>query len=218
MKLRTSYLRAAVSVVVMMAVCAVLTLNSFAAPELNKSGGDPFPPQDCTGTLTVKSGRVTINGNSAETGATVLTGSVIATNSNGEAIVDLGALGRVEIGDRTTVTLLCVANLLEIRTTCSKTEVEVRRGTLEVTSPKTETLVAGKDEDYDGGIVATSTGSVDVKIECEGRRAGAGLFIGPGLLGLLALVGVAVTLGFGPRDDERDGRPPAATPPSSAVR
>lgn len=214
MKLRTSYLRAAVSVVVMMAVCAVLTLNSFAARELNKSGGDPFPSQDSTGTLTVKSGRVTINGNSAETGATVLTGSVIATNSNGEAIVDLGALGRVEIGDKTTVTLLCVANFLEIRTTCSKTEVEVRRGTLEVTSPKTETLVAGRDEDYDGGIVATSTGGVDVKVECEGRR-GAGLFIGTGLL---ALVGAAVALGFGLRDDERDGRPPAATPPSSAVR
>jgi len=215
MELRTSYLRAAISIVVIMAVCTVFTLNSFATPESINPGGESFPPPDCSGTLTVKSGQVTINGNAAQTGATILTGSVIATNSNGKAIVDLGALGRIEIGDKTTVTLICAANLLEIRTTCSKTDVEVRRGILDVKSPKTETLVAGKDQDYDGGIVATSTGGVDVKVECEGRRGGAALFIGSGLLGLLALVAVAFSTGL--RDDEAAARTPAS-PPSSPIR
>ena len=213
MKLRTSYSRAAMSLVLTMAIATVFTLHSFAAPEVNKSMGDSIPSQDCTGTLTVKAGQVTINGNAAQTGATVLTGSVISTSSNGKAIVDLGALGRVEIGDNTTVTLTCLANLLEIKTTCSKTEVEVRRGTLDVKSPKTETLVAGKKEHYDGGIDATSTAGVDVKVECEGRKAG-GLFVGPGLLGLLALIGLgaAVAIGIG------TGGGGESAAPSSPVR
>jgi hypothetical protein len=212
MRLRTSYSRSAMCLVLTMAIATVFTLHSFAAPEVNKSVGESIPPQDCTGTLTVKHGDVTINGNAALTGATVLTGSVITTSSNGEAIVDLGSLGRVEIGDNTTVTLTCVASLLEIKTTCSRTEVEVRRGTLDVKSPKTETLVAGKKEHYDRDFVATSTG-VDVKVECEGRKAG-GLWIGPGLGGLLALIGLgaAVAIGIGVGDN------PGVSPPSSPVR
>jgi hypothetical protein len=213
MKLRTRYSRTAVSLLLTMAIATVFTLHSFAAPEVNKSAGESIPPQDCTGTLTAKSGQVTINGNTAQTGATVLTGSVISTGSNGKAIVDLDAVGRVEIGDNTTVTLTCVASLLEIKTSCSRTEVEVRRGTLDVKSPKTETLVAGKNVHYDGGIDATSTGGVDVKVECEGRKVG-GLYVCPGLLGLLALIGVgaAVAAGIG------TGGGGESAGPSSTVR
>jgi len=218
MKLRTSYSRTAMSLVLTMAVATVFTLSSFAAPEVNKPAGEAFPPQDCTGTLTVKHGSVTINGNNAQTGATVLTGSVISTSSNGEAIVDLGALGRVEIGDNTTVTLICVPNLLQIKTTCSRTEVEVRRGTLEVKSPKQETLVGPKKEHYNDGIDATSTGGIDVKVECEGRKAG-GYFIGPGWLGLLALIGIGAAVAIGITiGDEPGGTTPNAPPPSSAIR
>ncbi len=213
MILRISYFRGALSLVLTMAIATVFTLHSFAAPELNKLVGESIP-QDCTGTLTVKAGQVTINGNAAQTGATVLTGSVISTSSNGKAIIDLGTLGRVEIGDNTTVTLTCVANLIEIKTSCSRTEVEVRRGTLDVKSPKTETLVAGKKEHYDGGIDATSS-SVDVKVECEGRKAG-GLFIGPGLLGLLALIGLGAAVAIG--ISVEGGGESAQPQPSSPVR
>ena len=87
-----------------------------------------------------------------------MSGSVIATGSNGKAIIDLGPVGRVEIGDNTTATLMCVAGTLEIRTNCSRTEVEVRRGTAEVKSPKVETLTAGKKAKYDGGVDLTATG------------------------------------------------------------
>jgi len=45
-----------------MAIATVFTLHSFAAPDVNKSAGESIPPQDCTGTLTVKHGQVTING------------------------------------------------------------------------------------------------------------------------------------------------------------
>jgi len=197
MKLQTSSLRATISIALAMAVATVFTLSSFAAPEVTKAVVDPTLAQDCTGTLTVKAGQVTINGNAAQTGATVMSGSVIATGSNGKAIVDLGPVGRVEIGDNTTATLMCVAGSLEIRTTCTRTEVEVRRGTADVKSPKVETLTAGKKAKYDGGVDLTATGGVDIKVECEGRKAGAGPFVGAGLLGLLALIGVGAAVAIG---------------------
>ena len=197
MRLRTSYQRASISIVLAMAIATVFTLRSFAAPEVGNAFVEPSLAQDCTGTLTVKAGHVTINGNAAQTGATVMSGSVIATGSNGKAIVDLGAVGRVEIGDNTTATLTCAAGSLEIRTNCSRTEVEVRRGTADVKSPKVETLTAGKKAKYDGGVDVTATGGVDIKVECEGRKAGAGPFVGAGLLGFLALIGVGAAIAIG---------------------
>lgn len=196
MKLRTSCPRASISLVLAIAVASVFTLRSFAATEANKSTGERAA-QDCTGTLTVKAGQVTINGNTAQTGATVMTGSVISTSSKGKAIIDLGALGRVEVGDNTTATLTCVPGSLEIRTNCSKTEVEVRRGSADVRAPKSETLTAGKKKKYDDAVDITATGGVDVKVECEGHKVAGGVFVGPGLLGLLALVGVGAAVAAG---------------------
>lgn len=209
MKLPTGSSRSSISLVLAIAVASVFTLRSFAAPEAAKPHA-AGTSQDCTGTLTVKEGRVTINGNAAQTGATVLTGSVINTSSNGKAIIDLGALGRVEVGDSTTATLTCIAGLLEIRTDCSKTEVEVRRGTVDVRKPKVETLIAGKKQKYDDGIDLTAPAGVDVKIECEGGKPG-GLWIGPGLLGLLALIGVGAAVATGIAVGSND-KPVASSP------
>jgi hypothetical protein len=195
MNLRTSYQRASISIVLTMAIATVFTLRSFAAPEVTTPIVDPTLVQDCTGTLTVKGGTVTINGNAAQTGATVMSGSTVATGS-GEAIVDLGALGRVEIGDNTTVTLTCSAGSLQIRTNCTKTEVEVKKGTLNVTSPSAGTLNAGQKQKYNGGIEANAAAGIDVEVECEGRR-GAGPFITPGLLGLLLLIGAGAAIAGG---------------------
>lgn len=198
------------SLAVGMAVVAVFTLQSFAAPDVSKIAEQPNFAQDFTGTLTVKEGQVTINGNAAQTGATVMTGSTVATSSKGEAIIDLGTLGRVEVGEGTTVTVTCVAGFLEVRSNCSRTEVEVKRGTVEVKSPKTETLTAGKKETYDGSVDFTSTGGVDVKVECEGRK---GAWFTPGLLGLLALIGIGAGVAIGVKLGEGD-----IIPPSSPIR
>lgn len=195
---KTSYSKAFISVLLTMAVATVFTIRSFASPDLGKVGESTnHGVQDCTGTLTVIAGRVTINGNAAQTGATVLTGSAISTDSKGKATIDLGAAGRVELGESTSVTLICVGSSIEIRSNCSKTEVEVRRGTLEVKTPKAETLVAGKEHTYEGAFDASSAGGIDVKIECEGRKGAGGLYVGPGLLGLLALAGIGGAIAAG---------------------
>ena len=213
MKLRTSYPRTSISLVLSVAVATVFTLRSFAAPEAVKVNTE-LVTQDCTGALTVKAGQVSINGNSAQTGATVLSGSVISTNSHGKAVIDLSSLGRVEIGDNSTVTLTCVAGLLEIRSNCSKTEVEVRRGAVDVKAPKVETLTAGKKSKYDGNVDFTSTGGVDVKVECEGNKAVGGIYVGPGLLGFLALIGVGAAVAGGIAASSNDEN----APPSSPIR
>jgi hypothetical protein len=204
MKLWSSYQRASISVMLAIAIMMVFTLRSFAAPEISKVLVDPVLVQDCTGTLSVKSGQITINGNVAQTGATVMSGSTIATGSSAKAVIDMGPLGRVEIGEATTVTIICVGGALQIRSSCTKTEVEVTSGTLNVTAPTTATLGAGQDADYNGGIEATSSGAIDVKVECEGSKTGAGPFVGAGLLGLLALIGVgaAVWIGIAVGDEE----------------
>ena len=213
MKLRQSYQRASISVVLAMAVMMVFTLRSFAAPEIVTPFVDPMLVQDCTGTLSVKSGSITINGNAAQTGATVMSGSTIATSSNGSAVVDLGPLGRVEIGGGSTVTLTCVGGTLQIRTSCARTEVDVKSGSLNVTAPTAKTVAAGSDETFSGGIEANSTGAIDVKVECEGRRAGAGPFVGAGLLGLLALIGIGAAVAIGIAVGDED-----SVTPSSPVR
>ena len=210
MKLCSSYQRASISVMLAMAVMMVFTLRSFAAPEVSNVLVDPVLVQDCTGTLSVKSGQITINGNVAQTGATVMSGSTIATGSSGNAVIDMGALGRVEIGEATTVTITCVGGTLQIRSSCTKTEVEVRSGSLNVTAPTAATLGAGQDADYDGGIEATSTGAIDVKVECEGRKTGAAPYVGAGLLGFLALIGVGAAVAIGIAIGDEDGVSPTS--------
>jgi hypothetical protein len=209
MKSANKYVRPSISFFISLAVTTVFTLQSFAAPEISRLDADPKPFQDCSGLLTVKSGKVTINGNEARTGATVLSGSIIATNSDGEAIIDLGALGRVVVGDDTTVTLTCGAGLLGIRSDC-RTEIEVRKGTVDIKEPKIETLVAGKEETYDGVVVLSATDGVDVKVECDDDEAA---YISFGLVGLLALIGVAASVAVGIKLGEDD-----IMPPSSPIR
>jgi len=203
MKLPTSYLKAFLSLVLAVTVTSVFSLRSFAAIETRDSMVGPVV-QDCSGTLTVKGGSVTINGNPAQTGATVMTGSVVATGSGG-AVVDLGPAGRVELGDHTAATIICVGGSVEIRTNCNKTKVEVKRGQVDVKTPKVETLAAGKSESYDGAFDATAAAGVDVKVECVGKKRG-GAFAGAGLIGLLALLGVGAAIAIGVAVNESDSR------------
>jgi hypothetical protein len=214
MRLHSSYRRATISIALAMAVVTVFTLRSFAAPEVsNNVVAEPVVVQDCTGTLTVKSGQVSINGNAAQTGAKVMTGSTIATSSNGKAVIDLGAVGRVEIGDNTTATITCAGGTVQIRTTCTRTEVEVRKGSVSVTSPTAGTLNAGQKEKYNGGVELSATGGADFEVNCEGRKAGGGPYVSGGLLGLLALIGVGAAIAIGIAVGDEEG-----VTPSSPVR
>jgi len=193
MKLPKGHLRALLSIVLAMTVTTLFTLRTYAAIDTTSEA----LAQDCTGTLTVKSGTVTVNGNASQTGATIMTGSIIATSGNGIAVIDMGAAGRVEVKGSTTVTITCVGGAIQIRTNCSKTEIDVKVGTVNVTSPSTETIETGKDKEFGGPVEGTLSAGASIEVECEGRKGGGALLVGPGLLGFLALIGVGAAVAAG---------------------
>jgi hypothetical protein len=213
MKLPTKYLRAVLSLMLTLTVTTVFTLRSFASVDAINKATASVLAQDCTGTLTVKDGSVTVNGNAAQTGATVTNGSVIATASNGRAEIDFGGAGRLMLGRGTTVTIDCAGGSLSVRSNCSgKTEIEVKTGSANVTAPSAQTVAAGSEARFDGPTAFNMAAGSVVEVDCEGNRRGAGAFIGPGVVGLLALLGIgtAVAIGIAVGEGETDsaGRPP----------
>src|SRR5689334_8900814 len=140
MNLSVRNLKVLLSLMLALTVTTLFSLRVYAANEPKAPVSEATALQDCTGTLTVKSGSVTLNGNTAQTGATVMNGSVIATGDNGSVIIDLGALGKVELGHHTTVTVDCATGTIHGRTTCGgKVRIEDRLGQVNVTVPKVET-------------------------------------------------------------------------------
>ncbi len=127
MRIANKNLKASISMAVTLALTSFFTLRSYAAPETNAGAPAPVVAQDCTGTLTVAKGSVTINGNEAKTGATVTSNSTLATSSGGRAIIDLGPLGRVILEGATTATIICLGNTIVARPGCD-VEVEVEQG------------------------------------------------------------------------------------------
>ena len=194
-------LRASITVLAVIALTTVFSLSIFAAPNLLQ-----------TGTITVR-GSVTVNGNPVQSGATFTSGGTITTGSDGNAIVDLGSAGRVEVKDGTTATITFTGDSVQVKTSC-RTEVAVTKGTVQITSPKTETLEAGKEETYGGGVDASGTGGADFSVDCESPKGGGGAFLGPGLIGVLALIGVgaavATGIALGDEDSVEGGGGPSA--------
>jgi hypothetical protein len=214
MNLPVRNLRVLLSFMLAVTVTSLFTLRVYAADEAKVAANESIPVQDCTGTLTVKGGNVTLNGNAAQTGATVTNGSVISTGGNGSVIIDLGALGRVELGHHTTVTVDCAGGTVHGRTTCGgKVHIEDRAGQVNVTVPKVETIMPGKHETYDSDAEFTAPSGSSILIECGSRKAG-GLLVGPGLIGVLALLGVgaavATGIAIGNGETSSVGRPPVS--------
>ena len=98
----------------MISFCFSSLANSAPAATSEDAIGESITfMQAPTGTLTAK-GPVEVNGIRAKTGATVLNGSVIQAFTGGHATIELGALGRIDLEPRTTITLNMVGNGVEI--------------------------------------------------------------------------------------------------------
>ena len=100
--------RAALSFVLAISVACTLSFSSLAAHDASDHAGVQYPDGDSgpppAGTLS-GSGHITINGNPVQAGATVLSGNTIATGPDGNAIIDLGPLGRLALRTNTEITL-----------------------------------------------------------------------------------------------------------------
>jgi hypothetical protein len=213
MKQTVKRLRPSISVLVAIALAAMFSFSSFAAPDLSTIVLAPVPPQDCTGTLTVTKGTATINGNPAQTGATVLSGSQVATGPDSAAVIDFGSAGRLRLADQTMVQPLCVNNEIKVRLGCNKTEVDVMSG--QVIAGST-TVTPGSSKSFGAGTEVTASSGADFSVECEGRGflGAAGDTVGPGLAGWLALLGIGagVATGIAVGGDDGGALLPAVSP------
>jgi hypothetical protein len=205
-------LRIPTSVLLALSVAATFTFSSFAAPSLPEKTDTPVQVQQGpTGTLTAR-GPVTVNGNEAKTGMTVLTQSVITTGSGGQASIELGPLGRVELAQQTTVTLQLAGSLVQAtlnqcgRVTVSvpagvtgqvtipqqeKTHVKVVQGkvTVRYGGGKDKTVVAGEDKEFDDATEVTSDGGAAIfEVYCGHKRPIGYYFLASPLALLLLLL------------------------------
>ncbi|HEV8483620.1 MAG TPA: hypothetical protein VGV87_08740 [Blastocatellia bacterium] len=219
MRLSEINMKGSVSLLLSLTLVTMFSATSLAAPSDQQPKADTVPGGSVaptltgaltgspvlpvlTGQLTVKKGKkVSVDGNSAETGATILSGSRIVTGKDEVAIVDLGDLGRIEIRDNTTVTITFTPGDVHIKSDCDRTRIEVTRGEVDVKQPTVQVLLAdnkGTDkenkETYGGSVEATTAGATDFIVDCGGKPPGLILAGWWGLAGLVS-VGAAMAVG-----------------------
>jgi hypothetical protein len=105
------------SLVLSLIIASVFSLSSLAASVANEkildSGAEAVQAlQAPTGNLTA-TGPVLVNGNEAKTGTTVLSGSVIQTRTGGQATIEMGPVGRVDLDAITAITLGMTATAID---------------------------------------------------------------------------------------------------------
>src|SRR5262249_8386497 len=98
-------LRALLSCVLAVAVAGTLSFGSQAARGSSDDGAQSSAnPAGFSGVIS-GSGHITVNGNPVQSGATVLSGNTIATGPDGNAVIDLGKLGRIALKTNTEIVL-----------------------------------------------------------------------------------------------------------------
>jgi len=163
--------RILISLTLILSLMAVFSLSSFAVPNSvvpatkeTPSLAEPsslnalpswFDPQDQTATLT-GTGNLFVNGNAVQSGATVTSGSTIRTDVDGEAVLDLGTLGRIKVRPDTEI---------KVTFTGGKVEVLIEKLGSFTTNIPSGVSIQGKTDEVMLSQVATTVGEVRV----EGR-------------------------------------------------
>lgn len=168
---------------------------------------NPIPlPQQFIARLTTRNNQaITVNGNSAATGASIVTGATIETSADQAATVNLGPLGTLDIAPNTKLVLtydengnvkVVIVTGCAILTTKKKAngEVATDQGTAAKTDPKTGGVLdvcfpAGASAPIVGQGAAAAAGAGAI-----GAAAGGG---GGGLFGLGVPATIAIIAGGG---------------------
>ncbi len=103
MNLRQRKALRAVAAFLLFAVAQVSVQIGLADP--NNPGSTPFPQQFIARLTTRANQPITVNGNSAATGASILTGALIETGPDTGATINLGPLGTLDIAPNTSLRL-----------------------------------------------------------------------------------------------------------------
>jgi hypothetical protein len=95
----------AVATLLLFAMAQIAIQIGFAAPATSVVPVAPIPQQFIARLTTRNNQPITVNGNSATTGASILTGATIETGADQSATVNLGPLGSLDIAPNTKLVL-----------------------------------------------------------------------------------------------------------------
>jgi len=95
----------AIATLILFAMAQVAIQIGFAAPSTSATPVVPVPQQFIARLTTRNNQPITVNGNSATTGASILTGATIETGADQSATVNLGPLGTLDIAPNTKLLL-----------------------------------------------------------------------------------------------------------------
>src|SRR5262245_37055760 len=116
-------------------------------------------------------GTLSLNGISAQSGATVFSGSIITTGHDGIASIDLGPVGRFVVRPRTSVTVTLNPTSATIADRAKGARVSVLRGEVSVTSAgASRVLKAGDDARFAESIEAAMTSDTVFTIQDQGAQ------------------------------------------------
>jgi hypothetical protein len=253
MTISTAKLRAAISLTLALIVTSVFTLSSFAASKRTewppgKNSVEPAAKNllDAPVGKLIGTGRFSIDGEEVPSGATVLSGSKIATGPDGNATIDLGPLGRIELRPNTTITLVLSSNSVQVEMSGEgalaqwlpsgvegqvRTSTQVRflvtRGQAEVKSAqKTRKLSAGEAGTFNEPAEAVASGDAVLIAESGASKpkAGAGSTgsassrtVSAGPLGAVVLTGLAGAVAWGVMAGRNDHSNSTLPKPSTVV-
>jgi hypothetical protein len=154
-----------------LAVLTVFALPSYAAPEAVGKGSTEAPPEAVISdqdAILMANGNVTLNGNPAKTGMTVLSDSLVTTGNNSIAMIESRGFGRVTLGPGTIAKIIYSTGSLRIESTCNDMRVACKEGQCTVTGKNgvSKVLTTGQDEHFDNAVDVTSNAFIDVVINC----------------------------------------------------
>jgi len=166
---------------------------AFAAPTSPTPNAAPIPQQFIARLTTRNNQPITVNGNSAATGASIVTGATIETGADQSATVNLGSLGTVDIAPNTKLVLTFDEN--------GHIKVTLVYGCAIVTAKKKTTAEVGteqggtaaKTDSAKGGIIdiCFPPGAAGPTIgQGAAAAAGAGVGVGPAAAGGGGLFGI----------------------------
>jgi hypothetical protein len=105
MNLRRRKSHKAIAALLLFAIAQIGIQVGFAAPTTPITTAAPIPQQFIARLTTRNNQPITVNGNSAATGASIVTGATIETGADQSATVNLGPLGSLDIAPNTKLIL-----------------------------------------------------------------------------------------------------------------
>jgi len=159
-------IRKSVSLFTVVTVWCVYSMVAFAVPT------------DSAGDITV-TGQVTVNGQPAVSNSTIMSGAVVSTTGNSNAVVSMGKTGRIEILENSSVTLRFSDNSIVAVVSEGKARVSNSPGVATTVTTKNATFIADAGQgdnflvevecshshvDTTAGVVTMREGSADKQI------------------------------------------------------